>query len=33
MAEIDGRPTFTLANQDDSHREIHVALLLVPVLP
>jgi hypothetical protein len=27
------RSTFTLANRDDARREIHLAVLVVPVLP
>lgn len=33
MEHHPGRDTFTLASSDDSRREIHIALLLIPVLP
>jgi hypothetical protein len=33
MRTVAGRETFTLANRDDDRREIHLALIIVPVLP
>ena len=30
--DLDGHVTFTLAHPDDSDREIHVALMVIPVL-
>ena len=32
VAQVAGRSEFTLANRDDDRREIHIALVLVPVL-
>ena len=32
VAQVAGRSEFTFANRDDDRREIHLALVLVPVL-
>lgn len=32
MTAVNGRHVFTLANRDDDAREVHVALLVIPVL-
>lgn len=33
MSEAGSRPTYTLTSRDDVQRELHVALLIIPVLP
>ncbi len=32
QSDLGGRPTFTLTQPDDSDREIHIALMVIPVL-